>query len=266
MCERIVAESGFLDSDTATYSVEPKLLTNRHRNLVTDWKAQIPRQLLNPILQFWEHVALLYAHEYVLHTTTNKQSFAAPFTAEKLSVTDIPAPIVTVEHIDSLVALRDNAHAILDLFSSLDMDTIMALPPIVFVSRVAYAQWMLMKLYLATTAVGNTFGTFLDPESIKVDECLEQMIAVNEKAQEIDSHCGNARILVAQRRFREWIFTYRASQRHSNNYINGTIAMTDADFDVDWSNLNVAGDAFDAELDNFAPYPLPDLDFPVPPS
>lgn len=183
--------------------VEPTLLTQQHRNLITDWKTQIPPHLFNPILQFWEHVALLYAHEYVLHPTTNKQSFAAPFAAERLSVTDIPAPMITPEHIDSLFALRDNAHAILDQFSTFDMGLVMALPLIVSVSRVAYAQWILMKLYLATTALSNTFGTFLDPDSLRMDECLEQMIAVNEKAQKIDPHCGNARILVAQPRLRE---------------------------------------------------------------
>ena len=249
-----------------TELVEPRLLTQQHRNIITDWKTQIPPHLFNPILQFWEHVALLYAHEYVLHTTTNKQSFAAPFTAERLSVIDIPTPIVTPEHIGSSFALRDNAHAILDQFSTFDMDSVMALPPIVFLSRVAYAQWILMKLYLATTALGNTFGSFINPESLRVDECLEQMIAVNEKAQKIDPHCGNARILVAQRRLREWLFTYRASQRHSNNNVNGGIALTQADFDVDWGNLTLAGDAFDAELDNFGSYPLPDFGFPISPS
>ena len=246
--------------------VEPRLLTQQHRNLITEWKTQIPPHLFNPVLQFWEHVALLYAHEYVLHTTTNKQSFAAPFAAERLSMTDIAAPIVTPEHIDSLFALRDNAHAILNQFSSFDMGLVMALPPIVFVSRVAYAQWILIKLYLASTALGNTFGSFLDPDSLRVDACLEQMIAVNEKAEKIDPHCGNARILVAQRRLREWLFTYRASQRHAGNDLNGALAITPADFDIDWGNLPVAGDAFDAELDKFDPYRLPDYEFPIPPS
>ena len=273
MCDQIATQSEFGDFDSFTDIAQPaeRNVTSALRNLLTDWKAQIPPQLACPILTFWEHIARLFLHERVLHTTTNKKTFSAPYVAERLSVTDIPAPsVVTQEHIDAIFALQENAGALLDLYCALDLSTVMALPQIIFVSRVAYTQWILMKLYLATTAPGNTFGSFLNPETLGLDDYLEKVIQLHDQTFQIDPRCGTTRILSAAFRLREFLWNYRATHLPAGSDMTSgagfDVPLSETSFDaVDWDNLDVAGaNVFDtAGLEDFLTGPLPDFDIPM---
>ena len=256
LCEQLIALSRKEERGNFTAN-------KKQQNLVTDWKAQIPSNLTCPTLPFWEHVVMMYLHEGILHSATNKQSFSGPFVAERLSVSDIPAPIVTPEHLDSILTLRDNIHGLLDVYCSFDTATIMALPPILFASRVCYSQWILVRIYLALTALGNTFGDFLDPSCLKVDEYLDKVIQLALQIRQIDATCATARLLSASLRLKEWLDSYRATQLAQSTIATTTPSETFSDpsmvfpdFAINWGDLNMAGDAFDAELNGSLTDPL----------
>ena len=148
LCERIAVQSNLYNfsinndvSDPITQSTMQGL-----QNEITDWKVQIPSRVSSPSLTFWEHVATIYLHESVLHSATNKKSFAAPYLSERLSATDFPAPLVTQEHVASLHAIKNASHALLNLFSVFDMSNLIALPALLYIARIAYGQFILVKL------------------------------------------------------------------------------------------------------------------------
>lgn len=148
-----------------------RLKTQTCRNLILNYRFTVPNHLRTSSLYFWEHLATVYMHEAVLHTATNKQSFAAPFVAENLSVSDFPAPAeVTQDHITALFELTTAAQAMIDVFTSTDTDTLAAMPGFLHSSRAAYALFILAKIYVATAAPGNTFGAVLDPNMTLVGE------------------------------------------------------------------------------------------------
>lgn len=222
----------FMDlAESTTKSIMQSL-----QDMIMDWKAQIPSHLLCPALRIWEHAAMLYLHECVLHTPSNKQSFTAPYTAERLSVTDFPKPVVTPDHTKSLTLLRDNAHALIDIFSNLDNATIMSLPAMLFASRVTYSEYILVKLYLATTAHGNTYGTFIDPESIMLNEYLQKAIKVRDIIRCIDPHCGTAKILSMPLRLKEWSDNYKNANLSSDVHLQDE--LYDTTFDYNWNKTS----------------------------
>lgn len=261
LCGHIAAQLEFSDFSKFTDVTESTTKSTMQflQNMIMDWKAQIPPYLLCPALKLWEHAAILYLHECVLHTSGNKQSFAAPFTAERLSVTDFPKPVVTQDHIDSLVILRDNAHALIDLFSTLDKSTIMSLPALLFASRVLYGEYILVKLYLATTAPGNTFGTFMDPDSIMLDAYLQKAIEIRNIIHAVDPHCGTAKILSMPLRLKEWSENYRSTNSSTGLQIQD--GHDNTTFNYNWSDVNNDFDLTAPEdngfLDSFSDFDLP---------
>jgi hypothetical protein len=203
----------------------------------------------------------MYLHEPVLHTSTNKQSFSAPFIAEKLSVTDFPKPVVTQEHLTSTAALKTASHAIIDLYTALDLQTAMALPAVQFAARVLYALYILVKIHIASTANGNTFGAFIDPDTLQIDCCIDKISAGARVIGEVDDSCGQYRILQAVTRTREWLTTFRSwsFQRPSepdvySNDINIPAPDTQpmAADSADWNNY-LADETMGFELDELFP-------------
>lgn len=190
VCDRIATELALSDLGTAldVNDLAPKM--HSLQDDILQFSAQIPTDLRVPKVTIWQHVMTMYLHEPVLHTVTNKPSFAAPFLAERLSHSDFPAPAVTPAHIASLFALRDAAHALLDTFCSLGAPEVMlALPTILYSARALYAMYILTKLYVAVTAVGNSYGSVFSAGDLKVDEYLRKLMNLVDRLETVD---GNA--------------------------------------------------------------------------
>ena len=187
----------------------------------------------------------MYLHEPVLHTSTNKQSFSAPFIAEKLSVTDFPRPSVSQEHLASIAALRTASHAIIDIYTTLDTRHAMIMPAVLFAARVLYALYILVKIHIASTGDGNTLGAFIDTEILQIGPCIDKMEVSATMIGAIDDRCGQYRILQAVIRMREWLSTYNArifGQNVEPNPDARTFAAQSSssqvmDYEgIDWSN------------------------------
>lgn len=259
LCERIVMDMNLCDLEIVMDVSDPvtQLTMQTHRNNIIDWKAQIPPGLNLPTVTFWEYVAILYLHETVLHTPSNKNSFSAPYLAERLSVTDFPTPFVTPEHITSIYALKTTCHQLLDLYAAFNLPALLALPSWLFAARVAYTEYILVKLYIATTGTGNTFGTYLDPESLLVEMYLDKMVGLGEMVKQADERCASARILQAAARMKEWVLNFKATTlgQMSNAQMSSSHSLapssTGEQIPSEWSNIGLSDDAFDFGLDDF---------------
>ena len=210
LCEQIVDEMALFELSTV-YDVTADGVQSKMQSLtgmILNWRMQIPAHLRLPSVLLYEHLAVIYVNETVLHTATNKASFAAPFVAERLSVTDFPTPTVTLHHIVSINAIVASSHAVLDLVADMDIGTIVLLPGLIFASRVAYAGFILLQVYITATAFGNTFGAAITPEDLRVEFYLRKMVEVSTKVKEADGRSSVSRIFSAWIRMEEWYNNY----------------------------------------------------------
>ncbi|EMC99364.1 hypothetical protein BAUCODRAFT_400846 [Baudoinia panamericana UAMH 10762] len=257
LCDTIAAELQFYDMtsfrDVSESSTQ--LAMRNLQNKITDWQAQIPTFLRGPALTFWHRVATMYLHEPVLHTPTNKPSFTAPFVAERLSVTDFPAPNICSQHITSTHALAAACHGLLDTFCSLDTNTHVTSPGLMYTGRILYATYVLMKLYIAATAPGNTYGAVISPADIQVEHYLSKLIAVASMLRQADSRAAPAVMLASMARLYEWLSNYNvtiygdATNPDQTSDANGAAPALDGFTDFDWDDPILKGMAADASYE-----------------
>jgi hypothetical protein len=248
VCQRVVAEhsdheasSAIAFADEANQAARLNLQT-----AVLDFNTMPTPDNNSPIISFWKSVTTMCLYEPVLYTPTNKFSFNAPYLPEHLSIGDFPMPIVTEDHITYLHGLRDAVHGLIDVFLAIDLSTAMVLPALLFHAKVAQAQQILVKLYIATTAVGNTYGAFMDPESLQVDRYLQRLVDMCVTVNEIDSRCGAGRILNASPRMQEWYLNYKST------YVGHSQPV-----DIQISAVSSKG----KDASSFWPFPEGDVDF-----
>lgn len=265
LCDVIATQQCLYQTAPTVDVAEPVVQAGMQRlaDKITDWRSQIPSAINGPVMAFWDATMVLYLHEPVLHTATNKSSFAAPYIAPRISVTDFANPLVSQEHLTSIYRIRDSAHALLDVFDSFDTAHLTALPAMYFPGRVAYAIFLLAKLYVAVTAPGNTFGAFVDPESLLLELYLDKMIQAFNRTAAIDEWCGQARILSASFKMREWFKNYKANYSHPTSKSrqgSGDLPVssyaaapttTSAALPAHWSNMNFIDSTHDLGLEDF---------------
>ncbi|EME49348.1 hypothetical protein DOTSEDRAFT_68208 [Dothistroma septosporum NZE10] len=225
------------------------------RHHIIEWRILIPQALrTDQTLLFWDHVATAYMHEPVLHTPTNKQSFAAPFVAESLSFADIPSPELNQDHIIAVYELVTAVQAIIDIYVSLDITTLMALPGFLYTSRAAYANFILAKLYIAVTGIGNSFSSIIDSSLLQVEEYTQKLVSLGERVHAADCDSAAARILRASRRMLEWYRLYTDSLLPN---LSTALAANQAVLPENW-NLQLTDSAADFGLDTLFTEPLLD--------
>jgi len=195
------------------------------RNLILNWRISIPQSLRTPLITFWEHLASAYMFESVLHTITNKQSFTAPYVSERLSLTDFPAPVVTQDHITAVYELISATHAMIDIFVAFETPTLIALSGLFVASRAAYANYLLAKLYIATTVPGNTLGSIVDASIIRAEEYNNKLVDASSRVSTVDVRCSCARILGSANRMREWYASYNASLYSDGGLLNAAAGL-----------------------------------------
>ncbi|GIZ40678.1 hypothetical protein CKM354_000400600 [Cercospora kikuchii] len=247
------------------------------RNKILNWKMGVPQSLRSPLILFWEHVATAYMHEPVLHTVTNKESFTAPYLAERLSLTDFPTPVVTQDHITAVYELTAAVQAVLDIFINYDTKSLVASPSLVYAARAAYALYVLAKLYIAVTAPGNTLGTILDASILALPEYADRLATCGSRIRALDERCGPARIMHCAPAIKDWYLNYtqflssNAALAQSIQVSNDNVAETQitlpplqdttnsfSSIPPDWENLLMFGDSStDYGFDQLFAEPIP---------
>ncbi|KAE9379981.1 hypothetical protein N431DRAFT_552242 [Stipitochalara longipes BDJ] len=209
LCQQITVEAGYNDSDE-TLQINNYAKFRQIKDLIKNWKAQVFSSLSNPRLKLYEHIATMFLYEHILHTPTNQRSFAGPYIAERLSLTDFPTPIVTAEHVAALFGLRDACHAALNTFMTFDDMIIARAPFIVFAAKAFYAQWLLVKLYVAVTASGNTYGAFMDAQSLELHTYLKRLADRGNAVFAMEETFVTGNIVKAVKGLSQWVWNYDA--------------------------------------------------------
>lgn len=137
LCQSAVFKNG---NDYSTHTTIDILKTK-----IDAWAAQIPPSLASSqTLKAWYHVAMVHVHEVVLHTPTNKTSFAAPFLPQRIVVKEYPKPTqIIVPLQEALAALVLHCHAVIDTVADMDPGLVLSLPTFCFAPTVLYSLFVL---------------------------------------------------------------------------------------------------------------------------
>jgi hypothetical protein len=159
----------FVDGNDYDSHVAIEILKSK----VDAWAARIPLTLASSKpLQVWQHVAMIYIYELVLHTPTNKASFAAPFIPGRIPIKDFPKPTNIIPPLESaLQAIVQHCHAAILNASEMDPALLLSLPSFCFTPAVLYALYVLVTTLVAATDPANTYGQVLPRECFRIEYC-----------------------------------------------------------------------------------------------
>ena len=188
---------------------------------ITAWRLQVPVNLWSSSLTFTGFYMEMLLNEPVLYTPTNKSAFAAPFLIERVSVTDFPAPILTQHHIDCIRALTSACHNLLDVAASFTAVEMIALPSLIYAPRVAHAAVLLLKVHVAITIPGNTYGQVLSPEEVMAEVYLDKCLALVARGVEVDAEAVMIRIVKYASVLKSWLQPYESTRLSAGEYVEG---------------------------------------------
>lgn len=217
--------AAFVDGNDYSTHVKIKAL----RNKIDAWATQIPpSHAPSPMLKVWYHVAMVYLHELVLHTPTNKASFAAPFIPGRITVKDYPKPAHIIPPLQTaLIDIVCHCHAIIDTVAEMDPALVLSLPCFCFAPTVLYSLFILVNLLVATTDPANTYGQCLTKDDFHIEICGLKMRRLTARMRSLDPtmSCYATRMFDATNWLKEWFDDYRDILRRYEASLSGDVDM-----------------------------------------
>lgn len=199
------------------------LTMERLKNKVDAWTAQIPPLLAtSPTLKVLRHVAMVHIYEVVLHTPTNKSSFAAPYIPGRIPVEDFPMPANTIPPLRSaLEALVHHCQAVIDIATDMDPALVLSLPTFSFAPTVIYSLFVLVTALAASTGPGNTYGQCLTRDTFKIEQCGARLRRLTAGMKTLDPtmSCWTTRLFDATGWLEEWYNDYAAILHRYETYL-----------------------------------------------
>ncbi|KAM5350287.1 hypothetical protein ACJ41O_006792 [Fusarium nematophilum] len=180
---------------------DPDSFHDINSDLVTTTQAEVRGRLdelssrplaQDPQLCFWRMLAIIYVNEPVLHTDTNKILFGTPYVAERIGVVEFARPAKVTRTAElALRSLVEACHLAIDIVLHMEPSLILSLPSLCFGPAVSYTLFILVKVFVAVSAPGNTYGQVLSRQALRIREVMGNLIAVKASLLKLDPHLGN---------------------------------------------------------------------------
>jgi hypothetical protein len=192
---------------------------------VDAWAAQVPPSLASSqILMVFHHMAMIHIHELVLHTPTNKASFAAPFIPGRINVKDYPKPASIIPPLKkALGAIIHHCHAVIDTAAEMDPAMVLSLPSFCFAPTLLYSLYVLVNALVAATDPGNTYGQCITKENFRIEECSLKLRNLTTSMKSFDPtlSCFTTRMVDATSWLEEWYNDYAAILQQYERQLSG---------------------------------------------
>ena len=117
---------------------------------------------------------MLYIHEIAMHKDHNIDDFKPPYNIDVSAKEEEQADHATPAHTTHLHACVDATHAIFEAFLALDINTVRALPTILFV-RTSYAAVGMIKMYISFSNPKSKLSKVFNANDLKVEYYLERV-------------------------------------------------------------------------------------------
>jgi hypothetical protein len=194
------------------------------KSAVDAWVAQVPPSLASSqMLKVWWHVAIIHVYEVVLHTPTNKATFAAPFIPGRIAVEDFPKPTNIIPPLAiALTEIVQNCHAVINVAAEMDPALILSLPTFGFAPTILYSLYVLVNVFVsATEPVANTHGQCLAKDSFHIELCGSKLRSLTESMKLLDPTMSSyaTRFFDATRWLEGWYKDYSAILRRYETYL-----------------------------------------------
>jgi hypothetical protein len=194
-----------IDSETVKmvqHETSIRLEQLRHRPLAHDLQ-----------LQFWRALTVIYINEPVLHTQTNKVLFSSPYIAAKIGATDFACPTqVTESARTAILNMVETCHLVIDLVQQMDPMLVLSMPSLCFASGLTYSFSILIKIFIATSAPGNTYGRIHGGARLNLRPAMESMKAIKDSLLTVDPHMSTwtTRLVGSVEWLGAWLADYEA--------------------------------------------------------
>jgi hypothetical protein len=175
----------------------------------------------NVQLRFWRMQVAILVNEPVLHTTTNKILFGSPYLSERIGVNDFACPLQVTE--TTAIALRslvEACHLAIDAVLEMEPSAILGQPSLCLGPAVSYTLSILVKVFVAVSAPGNTYSQILTRDALRIRDAMKKLVAVKETLLKLDPHMGNwnTRIIGSVEWLGVWLDDYEGIiQRYETN-------------------------------------------------
>ncbi|KAI4851461.1 hypothetical protein E4T44_02118 [Aureobasidium sp. EXF-8845] len=193
------------------------------KHKVDAWAAQIPPLLVtSPTLRILRHVAMVHIYEVILHTRTNKYSFAAPYIPDRIPVKDFPVPADMIPLLRSaLQALIHHCHAVVDTASTMDPTLVLSLPTFSFAPTVVYSLYVLVTALAASTSPGNVYGQCVTRGAFQIEQCGTKLRRLTAGMKSLDPtmSCWTTRLFDATGWLEEWYNDYATILQRYEAYL-----------------------------------------------
>ena len=167
---------------------------------------------------------MIHVYELVLHTPTNKASFAAPFIPGRITVKDFPKPSTIIPPLKrALEAIVQNCHAVIDTAAEMDPALVLSLPTFCFAPSVLYSLYVLLTALVAAIDPANTYGQCLTKDSFRIEQCGLKLRSLTAYTKSLDPTLSyyTTRMFDATGWLEEWYNDYTAIlQRYETNLAN----------------------------------------------
>ncbi|EPQ66830.1 Bgt-2856 [Blumeria graminis f. sp. tritici] len=198
---------------------EVQQLLKRFERDLKKWILESKKITMTPILKLTEHVVDLYVHEVALQfdrtieqlkINRNKEA------CEKLSGKRYKTSL-DFTRIDTFSDCLKSIERILEIFISLDTETIRALPVAKLV-QVAYAITVLIKVYFVHTSSKSTSGNSISQNDFMIERYINELIDVLRAASVENKSQSSAKFLAALVILKTWF-------HHQKEKINQQLSL-----------------------------------------
>ncbi|KAF4978478.1 hypothetical protein FZEAL_5164 [Fusarium zealandicum] len=176
----------------------------------------------DPQLRFWRTLVTIYANEPVLHTDTNKMLFGEPYVPDRIGVAEFARPLeVTRKAETALISLVEACHTAIKVVLEMEPGLILSLPSLCFGPAVSYALSILVKVFVAMSAPGNTYGQVVSRRDLGIKEAIGSLMDVKASLLTLDPHMGNwnTRLIASTEWLGTWLDDYECIMERTSSFI-----------------------------------------------
>ena len=216
LCQQVTKELEVCDL-TAFHDINDMVCQQKMAILMAqfkDWKSSVPADLLDhPMLRFWSNIFAVYLYEVVLHTPTNKSTFAAPHVPANLPVADFAVPqVVTTTAAEAMSHLITACHGAILSCEDMGPAEVLAAPSMIFAPAVMYALKTLILVFITFNGPQSTFGAsdLISKDAVQMRKYITKVIELSKAVESItyiDTY-WTGRILGAASWFETWANDY----------------------------------------------------------
>jgi hypothetical protein len=151
----------------------PGVIYRMHIDLLTN---QILLTSILASLEITYHYSIIYLHEIAFHHDGNFEDFRPPFRLRAPSKTAYNLPDLQTARLDCIITSMTAAHSLIEVLLRLPPQSLCIIPTVMYI-RGSYAVFILLRIFIISSAPGGELGHVLDPASIKIPYYLNRLVS-----------------------------------------------------------------------------------------